>query len=140
MDKLFFHNRYDKVSTELLIGLPSDVLVIDVYGGDEVPKIFRISHLPYSVDKQLILETQSSYIIGTFTIEFSCRDYLDNVLTDEKIGFFLELDGINYEVYPKNGLISIELTCHIPKIIHLRLDGDGYWPWEGDIEVVENVA
>lgn len=140
MQRLFFHNRYDRASVELLTALPPDVLVVDVFGGGEVPGAFRISRLPYYVDKQIILETQSPYLAGTFTLEFACRDHLGSILTNENSRFVLEFDGGIYDIYPEAGLLRVEINCPIPKTIHLRLDGDGYWPWEGDIEVTASGA
>lgn len=136
--RVFFHNWHDKYSWEVLETLPPDVQIIDVFGGDEVPGIIRLTRLPYYVDKKLTLETPPPYLVGTFVLEFACHDDQGEVIPEESNCFVLELNGVTYDVYPETGRLQVEVDCPVPRVLHLRLDGEGYWPWEGDIEVVDD--
>lgn len=147
MNIIFFHNKYDKNSIELLNTLSPDVQIIDVYGNDEIPNLLRLSYLPYLVDKQIISVTPAIYYSTTPTIQFECRDYQNNLIIDEKNTFYIEIKEITdyglkniglYSVYSSNGIIEIQLDCPVSKTFRIRLDSDGYYPWEGDVEVIND--
>lgn len=148
MNRIFFHNQYDKNSIDILNTLSTDIQIINVYGGDEVPKIFKISHLPYLVDKQIILTTSPPYLTSTPTVlQFECRDYQDSLLINENRLFYLDIKEITdyglrdiglYNIYPNNGILEFQLDCPIPKKFRIRLDAENYYPYENDIEVVDS--
>jgi hypothetical protein len=143
MQRLFFHNPHDKESINMLNQLPPDVRVFNVFGSsnvqkDELPPIFIVSQLPYLIDKQIILLSSPPYLVGTVTLNFECRDYEDNILLEESNDFTITINNNNYHDIPENGIITIELECLIPTNISIRIDGNGYYPFEGTIEVIDS--
>jgi hypothetical protein len=142
MERIFFHNPYDKESINQLNNL-SDVVVYNVFSADgiikdDIPSIFHLSTLPYLIDKQIVLDTIPPYYVGVISLSFTCKDYQDNVLTNEIQSFSIIINGNVYSDIPENGVLTIELECTIPSNISIRIDSYGYYPYEGIIEVVES--
>lgn len=142
MQRLLFHNPHDRNSIDfisLYIGL-SDVDIINpTYDKSNIPDGITISTLPYLIDRQIVLTSSPPYLTPTITLQFECRDYQDNLLINEDKTFLLDIQNIcTYNIQPENGIIIIELNCPIPKTLHLRLEADGYYPWESDIEVINS--
>jgi hypothetical protein len=139
LQKLFFHNRHDKTSRELLENLPPDVQVIDVYGGDSIPEGYRLSVLPYLVDKELSFITPEQIETGTSTLRWECRDADGNLLTEGDPHFFVTINGETWDDYAVDGVLEVEVDCEEPLILEISVinELDGFAPWFGAVEVVD---
>jgi hypothetical protein len=144
MHRIFFHNRHDKNSKTELDALPEGVQVIDVFGGDNIPDSIRVSRLPYLIDKQIVLDSVSPSppVVGDISLQFNCLDYEDQLITDESGCFAVTIDygtGVQaVDSYAESGALSLELNCPIEKTITIRIEKDGYLPFEYVLEVVES--
>lgn len=153
--RLFFHNCHDAQSHQLLNELLEDLQkkieeeppeeesiididVIDVFNGGVIPENITISQLPYLIDKHITLETEPPFTVGIVALSFSCRDYGGNVVENEEGLFHLFIGEGIYDISPESGIMSVEINCPVPHKLTLRIEGDGYWPFETEIEVVEN--
>lgn len=131
MQRIFFHNKHDKRSRDILAGLTGDVLVYDVYGGAKIPPwARRLREYPYLIDRYFDFTPAASYPIGTITLTITCRDYLDNAITDDSDKIIVTLDGARYVVRPENGIIAIEVSCLEERSLELKLEGGHYLPLE----------
>lgn len=142
---LFFHNRHDRESRELLNNLPENTQVIDVYGGDEIPDGYHISKLPYLIDKSLALLTPGPFEPGTFILRWQCDgdglpgDGLPGETPENNTQFFITINGETQDSKLENGLLEIEIECLFPAILDIEIlnEVDGYHPWRGIVEAVE---
>jgi len=138
MQRIFFHNRYSQESREILETLPADVQVIDVFAvpKPEIPTEYKLSKLPYLVDKEIKLVTIPPYIAGVFTLEFNCLDYGGSfVLGDGE--YTIYLNGNPYSTRADDGKISIEVECELPQTLEIKIEADEFVPFATEIEVLE---
>lgn len=135
MQRLFFHNKHDAASREILAGLDETVKVYDVFGGDILPDNIRLSVLPYMIDKQITLETLPPYNIGIVSLQFFCRDY-QNDKTNDNVSFVVEIGGDRYDISSINGVLDLEIECSQAVTILVSIDGFGYMPFSTKIEVI----
>jgi len=140
LQRLFFHNPHDKTSRDAKVLLSDDIQVISPFEGDDIPSDIKIPYYPYLIDKQIVLDTQSPYYVGTITLNFNCCDHEDGLLTTEDSFLDVEIEGTRYNLQPENGVLQIELTCEIPQIIDISINGEGYYPFNVSVEVEENVS
>jgi len=141
MQRLFFHNRHDKNSRTALSSLEPDVKIIDLFefGNYDLLEKWRIPQIPYLVDKEFILDTTAPYYTPEFSLSFSCHDYLGNIVINESQEFNVEVNGDQYIISPTEGILTLDLLSDIPATLQIKIEGEGYYPWEGEIEVIENV-
>jgi hypothetical protein len=137
MNKIFFHNKQDKNSTDILNTLDSTVTVYDVFGKDKdnLPDNIKISYLPYLIDRYISLDTPAPYKAGTFTLDLSCRDYQDNILINESTVFYIYINDNLYNYIPVNGMIHLQINCPIATTLKIKIEADKYLPFETSIGV-----
>lgn len=139
MQRMFFHNKYDIKSTEILDALDDDVIVYDVFGENRynLPKDISIRTLPYMIDRYIDFEP-GTYTAGvSFILEFSCMDYLANIITDEDRAFTVTIGGRAYQAKPENGKLLVELTCDEPHTVDITINAENYLPFSTSLVVSE---
>lgn len=138
MDTYFFHNRHDSESREALKTLPDNAVVFDVFGGDEIPRDYKLCFLPYLVDKELVLVTPGPYPYAEepLTLQWECRDSQGNKLKEDP-RFFITVDGETMDESAVDGVLEIDVMLNSTSMkIKILNETDGYHPWIGTIEVV----
>ena len=138
MQRLFFHNRHDKNSTAAKNALDPDVQVIDVFESTfrlDILNQIKVPRYPYLIDREITLETEGPYTVGTFLLEFTCRDHEGNIIADEDRRIVFEIDGVRYEDVPTDGMMEIEITCPVPRQISIAAEAENYLPFAVTLEV-----
>lgn len=135
---IFFHNRHDKASRDALAALPGGAQVVDVFGGDPIPSGYRLSQLPYLVDKRLVLQTPGPFMPGTFVLRWECQAEDGTPLTEAPL-LFVTINGEMQDDRPVNGILEVEIEAPSPVVLEIEImnDADGYHPWRGTVEVKE---
>lgn len=139
MQRLFFHNEHDHESREILKTLPEDYKVYRAFEPETViPPEILLTHLPYKIDKQLVLETEGPCVVGTFVLTFKCYDYKNDFLaSNDTFHVSVNDDGL-YSLQAKDGVIEIEVTCEQAGEIELSIVGNEYYPLTVKMEVVDD--
>ena len=138
MQRIFFHNRHDKTSREILTTLDETVRVYDVFDTDRytLPVDIPLSSVPYMVDKYISFADGSPYTAGIpFTLDFNCMDYLDQPVLAEDGNFLLIVDGVAYNETPTGGVIQLEITCAEARVLSISISGPGYLPFHTEVTV-----
>lgn len=156
MNIMFFHNKHDKQSREMLKTLPSDAIIIDFYSGDRIPENYPVGQFPYLVDKELVLVTPEPFYVpdpvtktvydengeplldesgnivteqvpGTLTLEWECRDKDGNLVTDAEPHLFFKVDdGKVYDEIGQGGIYSIDFVIGEPVEFDLLIFDGSY--------------
>ncbi|MFZ5645823.1 MAG: hypothetical protein ACOY46_19880 [Bacillota bacterium] len=140
MQRLFFHNPYDKSSIqqmESFQGVP-DVTIINPFT-DQSPSNIKVPWLPYMVDKQVALITEGLFYCGTVILSFKCRDHLDNDITDNP-GLKVTVNGNTQDVTALDGIFEVEIECPVAMTLVVLIrdeNGQGYFPADFEIMVEE---
>lgn len=130
MQRLFFHNRHDRISREALALLDPDVQVIDVYGGEQanfgrdILDQYMIHQMPYLIDREVVMLSSAEQTAGTFTLDFEVRDYTGALVTElVDVYVFLTVGEVTQHtvVSTDTGTFSLELTCSTAQEIALRI-------------------
>lgn len=135
---IFFHNRFDKNSVQMLSNLPPDTEVIDVFGGDKIPDGYRLTILPLLVDKKIepVGALRLSCPGGIITFR---AIYEDGAPYSGEVGFHININGNTAYDTLRNGVLEIEVEATEPCVLDVEIinDTDGFHPWRGTIEVVQ---
>ncbi len=139
MQRLFFHNQHDQESREILKTLPEDYKVYRAFEPETViPSEILLTYLPYKIDKQLVLETEGPYIVGTFVLTLKCYDYKNGFLASNDTFHISVNDGGLYSLRAKDGVIEIEIDCEHAGEIELSITGNEYYPLIIKMEAVDS--
>lgn len=138
MQRIFFHNKHDKSSIDILNTLPEDVLIYDIFDKSiPLPDGILIRSVPYLIDREIELITEPPYQTGGFVLQYQCKDYQGNALTESPL-FDINIDGTVYREKAVNGILEIEIISATATTVNIRItnDGDGYLTWKGVIQIV----
>lgn len=115
---------------------PSGFLFYNAFD-DEVKDFVReakIRELPYIIDKEIELVTPAPLYVGSITLQFACKDYQGNAITEDTV-FQITIGDKNERIIGSGGLFEIKLERLTPELIPIKILGDGYWPFIDEIKI-----
>lgn len=136
MQRMFFHNRHDAASREILKNFDEDVLVYDVFGDDRhnIPNDIHLCVLPYTIDRYISFTPEQFYLVGEpLVLEFKCMDYKNNFLDGVNSTFDVTMCGVRYNTDAVNGIIQIQVECPEEQTIEIQINGFGYLPFKTEV-------
>lgn len=136
MQPMIFKSEFDTADISEVLALLPDYIVYDAFAPENADLLeqMKVPHLPYVIDKEIVLTSTTPFTVGTVTLQFSCRDYMGNNVGGEDV-FYLTIDGEAKDISNNNGLLEVAVDCPEPDNVLVGIWAEGYIPYSDEIAI-----